>query len=164
MLLKKTIGPQEKLLYVIERMKIDGRLKLMKLMFFLEHLDLKTNKLTPDKIFSGNEFIIYRFGPFSFDVVNSMQKLKENDLVVESSPDGSHIVPSLSDKGKDEIQKVKEEMSKECINRVNEIKEKFDSFSGRELENKSLEYLHIKKEDKGRYLGVPVAVIITENS
>lgn len=164
MFLKGPSTSADKLLYVVGSMKIDGRLKLMKMMFFLEHLDVKMDKLLPDTMFSKNEFVVYKYGPFSFDVVRQIQELKESGLITETLGDEGHIVPILTDKGKMRFEEVKKELSTDNIDRVNTIKQRFDKFSGGELATKSLEYLGIKKSDKERYLGVPVSVIVSERS
>jgi len=63
------------ILYILNRVKnLEGRLKLMKLMFLLEHYDFDKNKLTNQKII-GNNFIIYHHGPFSFEVYNELLKM-----------------------------------------------------------------------------------------
>lgn len=57
----------------------------MKLMFLLEHYDPEKGKLTK-KQFLGNEFIIYRFGVFSFDVMRDYINLLQQGIIISEDP------------------------------------------------------------------------------
>src|SRR5438552_18953947 len=63
---------------------VRGRKKLMKVMFFVEHYDVNQKKLVSERL-EGNNFIIYRFGPFSFDVMDSVNFLKKEGLIEENN-------------------------------------------------------------------------------
>ncbi|MBI2652800.1 hypothetical protein HYX00_05015 [Candidatus Woesearchaeota archaeon] len=54
----------------------------MKLMFLIEHYDLKTNKLVNDGLLN-NDFIIYHYGVFSFKVMEDYFILINTGLVTE---------------------------------------------------------------------------------
>lgn len=165
-IISKMVSREDKLLYVINELSksqnFDGRLKLMKTMFFLEHLDFENDKLTPEHLFSDSQFIIYKFGPFSFDVMNDMIKLSNNNLIEEFCISGYNIVPMMTKKGEIRVESIKNSLSQNELKRMEKIKEMFDDFSGKELEEKSLEYLGITHEDKEDLMGEPVEDLIEE--
>lgn len=73
---------QKAILYLIKRLGtgIEGRKKLMKLMFLVEHFDPHCQKLT-EKQFLGNNFIIYRYGVFSREVMKDYLKLGKMNIL-----------------------------------------------------------------------------------
>ena len=148
-------------LYTIKRLvekdgEIKGRKKLMKIMFLIEHLDLKTKKLMPDGIL-GNDFIIYKYGPFSFEVMNKFSELKQKSFINEKV-----FTISLSEKGIEFINKEKEEIPEEIKKKINKIVNEYGKLNGWELENLSLKLLGITREEKESFLGNPVSVVISE--
>lgn len=163
----KDLQKEDYLLYSIKHFSresgIKGRKKLMKLMFFLEHLNLEQDELVPDRCYGKNEFIIYNYGPFSFDVMNNIEKLKGENKVTEKQGIKPFVI-SLTKEGKDKAKKIGEKLSKEKIQRVEKIKERFISKPGWKLEKESLEYLGITEEDKNSLKGTPVRVVISEKN
>lgn len=166
-MLPRSCSGSEKLLYVIKEFtrndKLDGRLKLMKLMFFLEHLDIEKSILVPTRLFCNNEFIIYKYGPFSFKVMKNLEQLKKDGLVDEDSVkgmNGFYKVPRITEKGEEKLDEINHKISHGDIDRVEKIRELFEKQSGKTLEKVSLDYLKIVFEDKEIYIGKSVSEII----
>lgn len=142
--------------------KIYGRKKLMKLMFFLEHLDIERDTLTPDQKFCKNEFVIYDYGPFSFDVMDDFGELKEEGKITENTEYRPYTI-ELTNAGKKKFGKIKEKMDQDKVRRIGEINERFSDKLGWELEKLSLNYLKVEDEKEKRLLkGTPVRVVISE--
>lgn len=157
----------DKLLFVIKEFgkegKLDGRLKLMKIMFFLEHLDIEKDRLVPENLFSDNEFIIYKYGPFSFEVMNDLTKLKNEGVIQELLQGGYYIVPILTDKGIKRVNEIEGKLKQSELERINKIKDIFGNLGGKQLEKKSLEYLKISPSEKESHRGTPISSIISKS-
>ena len=135
------------IMYLIKKLKdkVEGKKKIMKLMFLIEHYDPKKGKLTKTKSV-GNTFEIYYYGVFSREVMECFDKLvKEN--VVEEFPIKlkKEVEPKLEDALKRKIDKIIEE---------------FGNKSGIELEIETLNMLGIKPYEKEKYFGLKVEKII----
>ena len=156
---------EEKLLYVIGRLLKDslmnGRKKLMKMMFFIEHFSIEEDRLVPNNLYSKNEFIIYKFGPFSYDVMNSLIELKKHNLIEEKIIN-MNVVAELTDEGKRRQNELENMIDNETKEHIQKIEDKFGKKSSKELENLSLEYLGISPKEKESFIGNPVSVIIAE--
>lgn len=138
---------QEVLSYLIDRLgtRNKSRKKLMKLMFLVEHYDLNSEKLT-DKQFLGNDFIIYKYGVFSSDVMEDLLELNTKGIL-EDYP----------------IRLLKEipfDLKKEITSREDSILMRFGDKFGYQLENFTLGLLHLNKETKKKYLGQSVIPLI----
>lgn len=162
----KTIDDEDRLLALIEQGSdsdgaVFGRKKLIKLVFFAKYLDLDKNRLTPDSKFGDFDFIIYNYGPFSYDVMNSFDELKEEGLIKEERGRMGYNI-KLTEKGEEKAKKAEKKMEKEELNRIRRIAEEFADYNGGSLERKSLKYLEITKDDKDDLAGTPVEVVITE--
>lgn len=138
---------------------IKGRTKFMKLVFLSEYYDREQQELKPEEeIGVFNDFIIYNHGPFSRDVMDSFDILKEKDLIREEteltySGDRRKII-KLTDKGEELIEELEQFGSVE-----NTISE-FCQDSGSELEEKSLSLLGISRKEKPKYRFRDVSDII----
>jgi len=140
------------ILYILNRVKnLEGRLKLMKLMFLLEHYDFDKNKLTNQKII-GNNFIIYHHGPFSFEVYNELLKMIKDKTISE---EGYSIRSNIN------LDDIEKKLPENISKKIKKILSEFGEFNGFELENKTMNMLNIKKEEKSKFLGTPVEVIIS---
>jgi hypothetical protein len=129
------------LLYVIRRLKergtFFGKLQVMKLMFLIDHLDVKGKKEKISKeSFLGNEYIIYHFGPFSFKVSEEYDMIKDEELKNEVKLD----------------EKIRE--------KVDLIIDKFGKFDGWTLQEKCMEMLGISLQEKGRFMGLKMKEIL----
>lgn len=143
--------------------EIQGRKKLMKLMFFLEHYDFNLNSLTPEHKFCSNDFMIYKYGPFSFDVMNTLEHLEDDGYIEEKNigyPNPISI--KLTEKGKVELEKNKPNLNDIQKNQLSMVKRYFSSKSGYDLEIQSLKELNISKEEKNEYIGLPISVLLSE--
>jgi hypothetical protein len=140
------------IIYILSKNNdIDGRMKLMKLMFLLEHYNLKKQKLTVEKRI-GNNFIIYRRGVFSFEVYKSFLRLVKNKIIEEDRSLGTNF----------NVKEIQEKVPNELLNDINIIISKFGKLSGIDLELKTLNMLNITKEEKSEYFGLPVEVLISK--
>ena len=75
------------IIYLVKQLgdKVEGRKKIMKLMFLLTHYDLNKGKPTKQS-FLDNEFIIYHYGVFSFEVIDSFIELIKEKKLSDSFP------------------------------------------------------------------------------
>ncbi|MFW6436792.1 MAG: type II toxin-antitoxin system antitoxin SocA domain-containing protein [Halococcoides sp.] len=159
---------EEKLLYLISSTStngvLKGRKKLTKLAFFAEYWLPNEEMLNPNEQFGGFNFIIYKFGPFSKDLFREFDELKDDGLVEETRrPRGNSII-ELTKKGETQAEKIKSKLDREERCQIEAVSEEFGDKSGHVLEEKSLNCLGIEKSEKDDYMGMPVSVIISEDS
>jgi len=143
---KELTQSQKIMIMIIENLKetTEGRKKLMKLMFLLQHYDLEKNKLV-EKGFLDNEFIIYRYGVFSFDVMNDYIDLVNEKIIFERP---MRTVDRRF------------ELDEKTINRIISILERFGQKHGFELEKDTLEMLGLNLETKENFIGEPITKFI----
>ncbi|ADI31348.1 type II toxin-antitoxin system antitoxin SocA domain-containing protein [Staphylothermus hellenicus] len=67
----------------IYKKPLDGRKKLQKLLFLVEHLDIESGKLSRSRGLTGYKFIVYSYGPFSKDVYRDLESLVKEGIVEE---------------------------------------------------------------------------------
>jgi len=127
------------LIYVIkklrERRSFYGKLQVMKLMFLIDHFDVESKILTKNS-FLGNEYIIYHFGPFSFEVSEEYDRIKDEELKNEVKLE----------------EKIKE--------KVDLIIENFGKFNGWTLQEKCMKMLGISIEEKYKFMGLKISEIV----
>jgi len=88
----KTIVPRSAivlyyLVYVFHRLfnrPLDSRKKLQKLLFLMEHLDLKKNIITKSQKLTGYEFKIWLYGPFSEKIYDDLKFLVKSKYLGET--------------------------------------------------------------------------------
>lgn len=135
------------ILYMIKKLgeRTEGRKKLMKLMFLVDHYDPESGKIEK-KSFLGNEYLIYYYGVFSFDVMKSY-----NELVREG-------------KVKERIQittPVKEiKLPERVKKKVDIIIQLFGKKRGYELEVFTLRKLGIEPYEKEKFFGRTISEVI----
>ncbi len=136
------------ILYIINKLgeKIEGRKKLMKLMFLVEHFDVKKHGLVKTKLM-GNDFLIYYYGVFSFDVKKAYDSLVSKNKIKDKFP------IELKQKGQIKL-------NEDFGGRIDDIISDFGEMSGYELEIKTLDMLGIKPFEKGKFFGKSVKEII----
>jgi len=137
---------QKTILYLIRKLSglqylVEGRKKLMKLMFLVDHYDMGKKSLLKES-FTGNKYIIYHFGVFSYDVMNAYISLNDKGLIKE------YPIKLTEDHVIDLDEKTKE--------KVDNIIDCFGKESGAVLENKTLEMLKLSKETKTKHFGQSV--------
>ena len=136
------------IIYLIKKLKdkVEGKKKIMKLMFLIEHYDPEKGKLTKTKSV-GNTFEIYYYGVFSREVMECFDKLVKEDIIGGEFPIKlkKEVEPELEDALKRKIDKIIEE---------------FGNKSGFELEIETLNMLGIKPYEKEKYFGLEVEDII----
>lgn len=153
---------KEVLLYLPSRLgQCEGRKKLMKLMFLVEHFDPGLGRLVRKSLL-GDSFLIYHYGVFSFEVMNCYNelvkegKIREGPGGLESSPVCRGI--SLGSPEKRGGSDLKLELGEKLRERVDGVIERFGNLTGYELEVQTLKTLGISEKD--RYFGRPVESII----
>lgn len=141
-LLKNTI------LYLIEKLGdgVEGKKKLMKLMFLLEHYDLEKKKLKRDGLLSL-DYQIYYYGVFSREVSDIISGLINSNDVEDGFPLKTKQKPSLGDSTK---------------NRVDAIINEFGKKSGYALEVETLKMLGYEPSDKAGIFGKEVKELIKQ--
>ena len=139
------------ILYLLNSLgdKIEGKKKVMKLMFLLEYFDISSGKITPKKLL-GNDFSIYYYGVFSYSVMNTMSEMIEEGKIKDGFP--------LSSGDKSSVV-----LDEDLRKKVDYIIKKFGGYSGYELEIKTLEMLGIKPHEKRRYFGQEIEDILKTN-
>lgn len=138
---------QKVLLYLVKELGrlVEGRKKLMKLLFLMEHYDTEKEKLKKNQ-FLGNSFIIYHYGVFSFDVMNDYISLNNRGIMTE--------YPIKTD--------IKTRLDEETKSRIDGIIHKFGNKHGFELEEETLRMLGLSKESKIKFFGKDVKEIIRD--
>lgn len=138
---------QKAMFYLIDRLitRIEGRKKLMKLMFLIEHYDPRCQKLT-EKQLLGNNFIIYRYGVFSRDVMNDYLKLGRMNIL-DDYPIKilEHVPLNLED---------------DIKSRIDQITNQFGKDNSSKLELDTLDLLGLDKSTKMKYFEKSVLPLI----
>ena len=135
------------ILFLVKKLgrNIEGRKKLMKLMFLIDHYDVELGKIKKSSLL-GNEYFIYYYGVFSFDVMTSYNELVKEGKIRDSFPITTNV----------EVVKLPEEIRE----KVEKIIQKFGHLSGYELEIRTLKLLGIQPYEKERYFGKGVSEIV----
>ena len=138
------------ILYLIQTLgdKIEGKKKIMKLMFLLEHYDFKLKKIVENQSI-GNEFFIYYYGVFSTEVMQSISSLTSERKIKDGLPLklGSNAGIKLEP---------------ETQSKVDEVITKFGDISGYKLEVGTLKLLGITPSEKDKYMGESVKDILAK--
>ena len=169
------------LLYLIRRYysqykKLYGRKKIQKLLFLIEHLDLKRNAIVSSTGLTGYRFKIWLYGPFSEEIYQDLEKLVEKKLIVEEviSSDSrvkvneaDVLLPLYEDDGTPKVIYVyyprryfhlslreKSDIDNKTKEKINVIITKFGHYTPTELEEKVLEYLGLTPDKKLKYMGM----------
>jgi hypothetical protein len=138
------------ILYLMQKLgdRVEGKKKIMKLMFLLEHYDFDLKKIV-DSQKIGNEFFIYYYGVFSTNVMQSISSLTSEGKIKDGLP--LKLKSRVSIKLDPEIQ-----------SRVDEVITKFGDYSGYKLEIGTLKMLGITPFDKDKYMGESVKDILAK--
>ncbi|MFB6216310.1 MAG: type II toxin-antitoxin system antitoxin SocA domain-containing protein [Candidatus Aenigmatarchaeota archaeon] len=164
-LFNRNLDSEEKLLGLIgnciQNGNVNGRKKLMKLVFFMEYLDFEENRLSTDTGWGDFDFIIYSYGPFSHDVMDDFDELKEKEWIEEKRDFMGYSI-ELTEDGRKKLDSLEDKLEEDEIERLDKLCDRFSNKNGGSLERKSLEYLGITKEEKSDFMGTPVEVIISE--
>ena len=139
---------QKVISYLISRLGTlpDGRKKIMKLMFLIEHYDLNKNKVTNSRFLHTN-FIIYKYGVFSFEVQEDYSKLRREGIISEYPIKVNQKIP---DSG----------LENDVKSKVDSIITKFGHKNGNELELETLEMLGLTIDSKINYFGEDISDLL----
>ncbi len=136
------------LLYLISKLgsHSEGRKKIMKMMFLVNHFDISKNLLikTP---FLNEEFIIYHYGVFSFDVMDNFLDLSNENKIKGDFPIELKTL---------EIPKLNLEIKE----KVDSIVDRFGNENGKNLELNTLNMLGLNLKTKGEHFGESVTNFI----
>lgn len=164
----KGANREEKLLYLIGKNGTDGTLygrkKLTKLLFFAEHWLPAEDRLSPDELFGSFNFIIYKHGPFSKELFKAFDNLKDDGLLDELRQPRAPTRIRLTEDGQRKLEAIEDALTRDERTQVRAVSENFSEMSGNELEEMSLDYLALEKDEKREYMGMPVSAIISEQS
>lgn len=153
----------EKLLYLLSESsssdRIVGRKKLMKLVFFAEHFDPEAETLVSEPELGLFDFEIFKYGPFSKQVLDDFDQLKRRNELEEDSSRMQYLI-EVTDKGSRRTNEISEDLSGEEKVHLEEISKEFSDKTGAQLEKLSLDMLGIEKREKDRYRGMDVGEII----
>jgi len=154
---KKEEITKKVLLYLIHKLeseqKIEGRKKIMKLMFLIEHYNLKTKKLE-ERSLLGNRYFIYNYGVFSVDVMRAYEELVKDGLIIEKIMGVYPIIEVRKDKV------MYEDLDEDLKRKVDDIVREFGGKSSYELEILTLKMLGIEPFEKEEFFGEGVSEII----
>jgi hypothetical protein len=64
---------------LMDKKSFYGKLQVMKLMFLIEHFNPEKRRIEKKSLLN-NKYYIYDLGPFSFEISDEFDKLKEKDL------------------------------------------------------------------------------------
>ena len=136
------------LLYLISKLgeRSEGRKKIMKMMFLINYFDTNKNSLIKKPLL-GEEFIVYHYGVFSFDVMNNFLDLSNNGEIQGGFP--------IKITSKREFQ-----LDSKLKSNVDEVIGKFGDKSGRILELETLKMLGLDLKTKKEHFGEPVTNFI----
>ncbi len=139
------------ILYLIQKLgdKIEGKKKIMKLMFLLEHYDFELKKIVGNQTI-GNDFFIYYYGVFSTDVMQSISGLTSEGKIKDGLP--LKLSSGASVKLDPKIQ-----------GKVDEVITRFGDISGYKLEVGTLKMLGITPSDKDKHMGESVKDILAKH-
>lgn len=161
------ISTSDKLLYIISKNSdegvLDGRKKLTKLVFFTEFLDIDQDRLSTSKKLGDFDFIIYKYGPFSHDLMDDFDNLKDEGFIQENQSSYTYDI-HLTEKGEGRLEEIMGELDEDELDQIRKVSDHFADLDGGTLENLSLEYLGITKEEKQNYIGMPIDVILSETT
>jgi len=153
------------LLYVVKRLSeqlerpyFEGRKKLMKIMFLVEHFNPQKKTLHKNNLL-GNKFVICHYGPFSFDVRDSFDGLKKEGMVIEEP----YMIPykiGISNVGIKYLSENEKHIPKEIKERIEKIIDQFGLKDGNTLEKQSLKLLKISSEDKKELWGEDIKDLV----
>jgi len=138
------------IVYLLKKLggHVEGRKKLMKLLFLIEHFDVRSEKITKHRTL-GNRFFIYYYGVFSSDVMDSYTRLVGEGKIEDGLP--------ISLKVEDEIK-----LDEGLVEKIDKIVEKFGKDTGYGLEKKTLRMLGIEPFEKDSYFGKEIEQILLE--
>lgn len=130
---------QRVITYLIDRLssRIEGRTKVMKLMFLIEHYNPDSKKLTR-KGFLGNKFIIYHYGVFSREVMEDYIQLSNEDILEDYG--GNYPIRLLKETPSD--------LDDETRSRVDLIMNEFGNYGGSFLVDYTLKLLGLTRDSK----------------
>jgi len=139
---------QKAIAYLMQKLgtRTEGRKKLMKLMFLVEHYDPQKGRLVKKGLLKNN-FIIYRYGVFSFDVMRDYTSLIKRDIVDERLMRVIHEIPIIDET---------------ITSRIDQIVSNFGLESPSNLEGSTLSMLQppLNKQTKLEHFGEDVIPLI----
>jgi hypothetical protein len=145
---------QRVITYLIDQLgrRIEGRTKLMKLMFLIEHCNPDSKELTTKGLL-GNKFIIYHYGVFSREVMDDYIQLSNEDLVEDYN--GEYPIRLLK--------KSQPDLDDETKSRVDFIINEFGDYEGSILVDYTLKLIGLTRETKMEHFEESVIPLIEDD-
>jgi len=128
---------------------LEGKKKIMKLFFILEHIDLDNKELLLEP-FVGNKFSIYHYGVYSESVMKEIYKLVDTGLFTDGFP----LVL------KKDIAKENVDLEVRIKDKLDKIITKYGNWTGYKLELATLKILGLDLDSKKKYVGLDMKDII----
>ena len=137
------------ILYLVNEMgySIDSSLKLMKIMFLIEHYNSNKRKLVERGLLE-NSFFINEQGVFSDDVLRCFNSLVSEGKIKDGFPLEANVRVKFNDGEKE---------------RIDDIIYEFKNVPNYDLDNAILTMLGIDSFDKREFYGVEVCELIKDN-
>lgn len=140
---------------------VRGRTKLMKLGFFGEFYDSDTGTLRPnERVGAFDDYVVYDHGPFSRDLMEAFDRLKERGLLTEETEltfrGHQRNDVSLTAEGRRVTARL------DANPETERVVEQFDDDTATEAETKSLELLGIERHEKDQYRLTHVSEVIAD--
>ena|GEM_PF-1859374 len=141
---------------------VRGRTKLMKLGFFGEFYDPDIRELRPnERVGAFEDYVIYEHGPFSRDLMEAFDRLKERGLLIEETEltfrGHQRNDVSLTPDGESAVARLDTDPT------TKRVVEEFDDDTATEAETESLDLLGIERHEKDQYRLTHVSEIIADD-
>lgn len=154
--------PESRLLEVISECsgRVEGRTKLMKLVFFSEYYNPEEESLqSEERMGVFDDFILYNHGPFSRRTMNVFDSLKQQGLLEEETEltftGNRRKIINITEEGREMVQ----EMDSPDDN-ISTVCSTFAKNNASTLEQKSLDLLGITRDEKDQYRNKHVTHLI----
>lgn len=146
----KQYKPEKTILYLIKKMgeKVEGKKKLMKLIFLLEYYSPITKKIEPSLNFD-RDYSVYYYGVYSSKIMDSIRNLISSNYIKDGFP--------LKMERNIEIV-----LDPELQNKVDTIINTFGDMTGYQLERLTLQMLGVNIIEKREYFGISIEEIIKQ--
>lgn len=136
------------ILYLVKNLgsRCEGKKKIMKLMFLLDHYSFTSKNLEQQGALD-NDFYIYHFGVFSMRVMSTVNTLIRERKIKDGYP--------LKIIDKSEI-----DLDTDLRKKIDMIIEEFGAKPGYKLEVETLKMLGVEPHEKGQYFGKDISSIL----
>lgn len=136
------------------------RLKLMKLLFLVDY-DISEGSVRPrakEHISGVDNWIIYLWGPFSYDVYQAKDKLIREGFIYEDVE-----TKALIPEGEEKLKEIAEELNRETKETIDKVVETYGIYDSIDLTYMIYKALKLTPLNKEKYFGKPVSEYLKQN-